>query len=184
MVCSLLTGERPPQCWQPVGTWPHHALNRTSSKQLHGWLACQRLFWCREAYSKCPSSDSLMGFLVYPMSLPISFSKTCQVTGFLQSLIRAFTLTMTVVGKRALRDVMSQRIWHLLLPPGTVLFLTQRGVCWQFPTHRRMASKGPLVQIILTDFFLKWEEKPWQHGLKCSRGVTTTFWVTPSVGRL
>lgn len=69
-------------------------------------------------------------------------------------------------------------------PPGTVLFLTQRGVCWQFPTHRRMASKGPLVQIILTDFFLKWEEKPWQHGLKCSRGVTTTFWVTPSVGRL
>lgn len=41
----------------------------------------------------------------------------------------------------------------------------------QFQTNRRMASKIPLAQIILTYFLLKWEGKDWQHCLKCSEGL-------------
>lgn len=62
-----------------------------------------------------------MCFLAYPLPLLISFSKPHQVTGFLQSLIRAFALTLTTVEKLALGEAMKERIWHLPPPSGRLL---------------------------------------------------------------
>lgn len=65
-------------------------------------------------------------------------------------------VTLMIVEKLALEGVTDERIGHLFL---CCNLLTQRRVCQRFQTNKRMVSKTPVIQTILTYFFLNDRER-------------------------
>lgn len=101
-----------------------------------------------------------------PSPLPMTFSKSSQVTVLLQSLIRAFMLTLMTVEKLAVGEVINKRLWHLLLPSGMVLLpnLKRNALTLSNQQDGIKASIGSSY----SDLFLFWKERgeKKQHCLK------------------
>lgn len=154
----LLKGEILLQCWQSHGgpnptpppyTYGTELFESISTSRLPAAILMLRriqwmpFLWC---------FDGLPRLYAHP----ISFSQPYQVTVLFQGLTRAFMVTLMIVEKLALEGVTDERIGHLFL---CCNLLTQRRVCQRFQTNKRMVSKTPVIQIILTYFFLNDRER-------------------------
>ena len=96
-----------------------------------------------------PVGDALMGFLVYALALFLS--QNSKGSQFLLELSRGPLHSLMMVEKNSSQRSEGRTNKASISAPGTLLLPNLK---W-FQSKRRMASKIPLVQIILTYFFFK-----------------------------